>query len=89
MKSTKLKVEGRSATVFHCDDPGQDEDLILVSGAGKVFIRVRPAGSVLLGVSDDPAPEHWCRDIISLSDLQVQKLAEVFNQIQKTREKND
>ena len=56
-----------------------EEETILSSNTGKVFVRQCGDGSYLLGVDRDPDPEKWCRSVITLTELQREKLIEFLS----------
>lgn len=56
-----------------------EEETILSADTGKVFIRQLAGGGYLLGVDKDPDPEKWCRSVITLTELQRNKLIEFLS----------
>ena len=55
------------------------EEETMSANTGKVFVRQRDDGSYLLGVDRDPDPEKWCRSVITLTELQREKLIEFLS----------
>ena len=58
---------------------GGEEETILSANTGKVFVRQRDDGSYLLGVDRDPDPEKFCRSVITLTELQREKLIQFLS----------